>query len=69
MEKETHRKEFGHPSFLLDLEEFGTTFLISLIEKNEQENLSKAQLKILSELVQNLKDNMKKGRIKNGKTK
>lgn len=62
-------KSSGIRVFYLDLEEFGTTFLISLIEKNEQENLSKAQLKILSELVQNLKDNMKRGRIKNGKTK
>ncbi|BDA80218.1 hypothetical protein LPTSP3_g31480 [Leptospira kobayashii] len=62
-------KSSGIRVFYLDLEEFGTTFLISLIEKNDQENLSKAQLKILSQLVQTLKDNMKKGRVTNGKTK
>lgn len=57
-------KSSGIRVFYLDVEEFEILFLITLLEKNDKENLSKAQLKILGQLTLTLKDALKKGRRK-----
>ncbi|MCW7491000.1 hypothetical protein CH372_17325 [Leptospira meyeri] len=57
-------KSSGIRVFYLDVEEFEILFLITLLEKNDKENLSKAQLKVLGQLTLVLKDSLKKGRRK-----
>ncbi|WP_244936970.1 hypothetical protein [Leptospira brenneri] len=57
-------KSSGIRVFYLDVEEYEILFLITLLEKNDKENLSKAQLKVLGQLTLVLKDSLKKGRRK-----
>ncbi|PKA23517.1 hypothetical protein CH381_25395 [Leptospira sp. mixed culture ATI2-C-A1] len=57
-------KSSGIRVFYLDVEEFEILFLITLLEKNDKENLSKAQLKVLGQLTLALKDSLKKSRRK-----
>ncbi|MDI7204394.1 hypothetical protein [Leptospira santarosai] len=42
--------------FYLDIEEFSVLFLITLLEKNDKENLSKKELVVLAGLVISLKE-------------
>lgn len=55
-------KSSGIRVFYLDIEEFEILFLITLLEKNDKENLSKAQLKTLGQLTVDLKDSVKLNR-------
>jgi hypothetical protein len=48
----------------VDIEEFEILFLITLLEKNDLENLSKAKLKILGQLTLDLKESIKSKRKK-----
>lgn len=57
--KKNSGKSSGIRVFYLDLEEFEVVFLLTLLEKNEKENLSKAQLKVLGSLSIQLKESMK----------
>ena len=57
-------KSSGIRVFYVDMEEFEILFLISLLEKNDQENLSKSKLKILGQLTLELKDSIKRRRKK-----
>ncbi|TGK45977.1 type II toxin-antitoxin system RelE/ParE family toxin [Leptospira kanakyensis] len=63
-----NKKGFGKSSgirvFYLDVEEFEILFLITLIEKNESENLTKAELKILGQMTLVLKESLRKNRKK-----
>ena len=58
------KKSSGIRVFYVDMEEYEILFLISLLEKNDQENLSKSKLKILGQLTLELKDSIKRRRKK-----
>ncbi|WP_032922196.1 type II toxin-antitoxin system RelE/ParE family toxin [Leptospira santarosai] len=49
-------KSGGVRVFYLDIEEFSVLFLITLLEKNDKENLSKKELVVLAGLVTSLKE-------------
>ncbi|WP_082294610.1 hypothetical protein [Leptospira noguchii] len=51
------------------MEEFSVLFLITLLEKNDKENLSKKELTILAELVTSLKELIQSKRIRHEKRK
>ena len=57
-------KSSGIRVFYVDIEEFEILFLITLLEKNDLENLSKAKLKILGQLTLDLKESIKSKRKK-----
>lgn len=57
-------KSSGVRIFYLDIEEFEIIYLITLIQKNDSDNLSKSELNILSNLVIKLKEAIKISRKK-----
>ncbi|WP_032915214.1 hypothetical protein [Leptospira santarosai] len=55
--------------FYLDIEEFSVLFLITLLEKNDKENLSKKELVVLAGLVTSLKELIQSKRAQHEKRK
>ncbi|AYV57696.1 type II toxin-antitoxin system RelE/ParE family toxin [Leptospira yasudae] len=62
-------KSGGIRVFYLDIEELSVLFLITLLEKNDKENLSKKELTILSDLVTSLKEVIQSKRARHEKRK
>lgn len=62
-------KSGGIRVFYVDFEEFEIVFLITLLEKNDKENLTKSELTILYNLVARLKEILKSGKHPYGKRK
>ncbi|OOV45248.1 addiction module toxin RelE [Leptospira kirschneri serovar Pomona] len=69
MEEKRNRQEWGDSSFYLDIEEFSVLFLITLLEKNDKENLSKKELTILSDLITSLKEAIQSKKVRDEKRK